>query len=451
MIFEFPAVDRFIQVTADYSNAVLVALLPYVSDYAHRLNLPVPQPVTAADVVHSSILPWVAEGGGIGGAGIGVKGGYGFTFQFGFIEHFGGPHSYEGFPNKNPDNIHRFFGEVKMSKVEAVQMARDTLRKVGIPLEWVFAEQEPDVKLPVIDGHTVHYYRIRWSDIWPGHDSVDMEIDAQAKRVERLDIMNLNLHQLSPKAAVVPALQTPPTWQINPEYAHRLTPILLRALDDFGQRLSLPLPQPLDTNQVERLVLLNNGDWPSGWLKLNNGWWFQYRNSTFNSFYAPDSTISSPALHTRVLVKEALGQWRLTQTQAIEVVARTLAKLNYPSNIVRMDFEPLVTKPAIPGIARYMFQWYYTPPSRHSETEGDVHYDLQWKVIAEVDADKGQVKTFYYDMPSTYWGRPPPVGVPISLPVERSTNQAPAVSSSKPPLRKPPTRPQSAFTAPLTK
>lgn len=318
-----------------------------------------------------------------------------------------------------------------MSKEEAVQMAREALKKLGIPLELVFAEQEPKVTL------SAPYYRIVWSDIWPGGCSVDMEIDAGAKRVEQLHILNLNLHRPSPKVAVVPPAKYPPTWRINPEYAQRLAPILLRAVDDYGERLSLPLPRPLNTNHAERLILLNTGGRPSGWLKLSNGWWFVYRNSTVSGFYASGSTLGLTAFHKRILVKEALGHWNLTQTQAMEVVARTLARLNYPSNVVRIDLPPqLVTKPAIPGIARYMFLWQYTPPSRHSETEGDVDYALQSEVTAEVDADKGEVKALYYEVAD--WGQPPPIDVPISLPMPSPTNQSPAKSSGARPAPRPP-------------
>jgi hypothetical protein len=244
MVFEFPGMANMIHVTAQYSNAVLVALLPYFSDFAHRLNLPVPYPITAADVVGCGVLPWLNEDGGIGGGGIVLKGGYGFRFQFGFVGIFEGPHSYEGL--QDPDDIPKFYGEVRMSKDEAVKMARDTLRKLGIPLELVFAEQEPSVSLPVrIGTNTVPRYRVVWSDIWPTVTSVDIEIDANTKRVERLYMRNVNLHRPSPKVAVVPPSRNTPPSRVNPEYARRLLPIVLRAVVDYGKTLSLPVPRPV--------------------------------------------------------------------------------------------------------------------------------------------------------------------------------------------------------------
>jgi hypothetical protein len=103
--------------------------------------------------------------------------------------------------------------------------------------------------------------------------------------------------------------------------------------------------------------------------------------------------------------------------------------------------------PSIPGIPRFQIDWTHTPPSRHSETEGDVDFPPDSIITAEVDAGKGELKSLCHyvndgDHAST-------LGVPISLPVERSTNQAPAAPSGKSPLKKPPSRPQSDFNTPL--
>src|SRR5882724_9671494 len=39
-----------IHITAQYSNAVLVAILPYISDFARKLDLPVQTPILPAHV-----------------------------------------------------------------------------------------------------------------------------------------------------------------------------------------------------------------------------------------------------------------------------------------------------------------------------------------------------------------------------------------------------------------
>ena len=47
----------WIQVTAQYSNAVLVAMLPYVNDVAQKLDLPIPHPITAEHLSYFDIAP----------------------------------------------------------------------------------------------------------------------------------------------------------------------------------------------------------------------------------------------------------------------------------------------------------------------------------------------------------------------------------------------------------
>ena len=291
------------------------------------------------------------------------------------------------------------------------------------------------------------HYRVVWSDIWPTVTSVDIEIDANTKRVEEVSFGNLNLHRPSPKVAVTPEPRYTPTSRVNPEYARKLLPIVLRAVDDYGETLSLRVPRPLNTNHVERFILADNGGWPSSFLRLSNGWWFAYRNSMVNGFYAPGNLTSLPQYQSHVLVKNVVGKWNLTETQAIQLVARTLAKLNYPSNLVHIDFAPRVGKPAIQSIPRYAIRWDYTPPSRHSETEGDVDFELQSKVEAEVDAEKGELKALYYD-DKAYWHHPPAIDVPISLPTPAS-NRPPDDASGRALSNRRPSRPQSAFNPPV--
>ena len=42
--------DKLIHMTISYSNAVLMLVMTNVSDFAKRLDLPIPQPITAAQV-----------------------------------------------------------------------------------------------------------------------------------------------------------------------------------------------------------------------------------------------------------------------------------------------------------------------------------------------------------------------------------------------------------------
>jgi hypothetical protein len=45
-------------------------------------------------------------------------------------------------------------------------------------------------------------------------------------------------------------------------------------------------------------------------------------------------------------------------------------------------------KPKVPGIPRYDFYW---------ERSNETHDDLESRISAEVDADKGELKSLYFD------------------------------------------------------
>ena len=421
-----------ISVTAQFSNAVLVAVLPYVSNVVQQLDLPVPHQVTTEHITSCSIKPlrndWGVE--------LGVEGGWFFTFSRGYIDTIQSPHSF--FIQQNPDVIPNFFGKVKMSKNEAIELGRKTIGKLGVPLESVFAELDPRITFPEkIGTNIVPHYRLEWLD--PRAESVacvDVDINADAKRVERIRIFNKRLERPLPKIDVVappdPHFPIPHYPKVNPDYAEKLVPFVLRAVDEYGQKLSLPIPRPLTTNHVAKLSLQENVGGPYCTLELTNGWEFLYEGSMVTEFIAPDNLFQS---ETRTIhVKDLLGKWNLTEQQAIQLVKLTIAKFNYPTNLIHFEVKPQVSKPAIAGIPRYMFYWYYSP-------EG---YDVvQTAISAEVDAGKGELKSLYFGH-ETFGHQGPKIDVPIILQPEPDTRILPGKNSGEQ-KSKAPMRPLTAF------
>ena len=406
MILGLGATSRFIRVTADYSNAVLAAVLPCFSDVAKKLDLPVPQPITQTNIAGFHVLPFREPT-----ASMLLKNGWVFNFGFGYVRDFSSPNSY--FNLQDPDKIPNYYGEVKVSQAEAVGLAREILSRLNIPLEDVFADQEPRVTSPEkIETNTVARYRIEWLDPRSGKPAVDIELSSETKQVERVLLRAKSLEQPAPFIGVVPPQgrgmfdsNIPGGGRVNPEYASRLIPIMFKAIDEYGQKLSLPIPQPLNTSNVARVEIQDNGGWPHCEITLTNGWRFIYRNSMVNGYYAPDNFFSSDR---PIHVKDFTGNWNLTSNQTIELVKKTLAKLDYPTNNIHMDFAPNVIfaagdfKKIIP---RYFFEWHY---------KNAVHDDLQSKVEAEVNADNGKLESLYYD-DKAYWGSRPPIDAPISI------------------------------------
>ena len=433
MILQLGSSTEFIRVTAEYSNAVLLAILPYVSDFAQKAELPVPHPTKVEHVVGCGVLPWRNTDGGIAGAGIRISGGWTLRFQSGYVNSFTSPNSYFGL--QNPDEIPRYFGTVRMNPEQAVALARESIRKLGIPLEQLFAEQEPGISpLEKVGTNTIPRYKVQWVDP-VGSQTAEAEVNADAKRVESLSINSTHLHKPSPKVSVVPPRRSgfgqPQARTINPEYAKKLIPVVLRAVDAYGAVLALDVPRPLTTNYVARFELHDNGGWPACELELTNGWRFVYRNNMVNGYYTPNNLFNNDSRPK--LMKDLAGQWRMSEAQAIELVKRALAKFNYPTNLVHVDFPPKLTKPSLPGIPRYSIHWW---------KENADASDLVSKVEAEVDADKGELTSLYYDH-TAYWNKPPPIDVPLSLP-QQATNAE--ESRTGRPLQVMPNRPFKPFT-----
>lgn len=409
MIIELERLSGMIEVTANLSNAFLVAMMPYVSDVAKKLDLPLPYPITQQQVVHCSVTPQLDREGELGGFGVELIGGLGLGFQAGYLSHFQTTNSY--YSLQDPNDIPRFVGPVRMTKDEAVEMARDTLNKLGIPLEKVFAEQEPRVTPPEkTRTGIVPRYRVQW-DNPRGGLPLNMEINADAKRVEQFVLgFNPNLRRPWPNIGVTPVRQSKKR-STNPEYAWKLLPIVLRAVDEYGHSLGLKIPRPLTTNHVAKFAVGDNGGWPHCEMELTNGWRFIYRNSMVNGFYTPDNIFDND--RSPILIKDYVGKWNITETEAIALIGQALSKLNYPTNLVQMGFDPKKITSAFTNIPRCNFLWWY-------KNEGQ--QILVSKVEAEVDMEKGELKSLYFDN-KALWNKPPPIDVPITLP-------SPATSSA---------------------
>ena len=194
MILELGGASTFIQVTAQYSNAVLVAVLPYFTDVAKKLDLPVPIPITQADIAKVDIWP----GPGAPGTSILLKNNWSFGFLQGYVYVVQNTHDKVLF-DREPT-----YGPIKITAADAVKTARDTLKRLGIAPEDVFSDFEPKVTPPNQIGTNVTYpYQIEWLDEW-GSRTVDIRVDPHTGKIERFYIHHFNLERPSPKIDVVP-------------------------------------------------------------------------------------------------------------------------------------------------------------------------------------------------------------------------------------------------------
>lgn len=148
-----------IKITAEYSNAVLVAILPQVSDFVGKLNVPVLAPISLRQVAESRCWPTTDD---VGGAVI-LTNGLLCGYQHGYVTGFRTPDSYHNL--QDPAKIPRFYGTLRMSEGEALKLARASILKLGYGLKDTFTDQQPEIDQPPRLGtNVVPYYRFQWKD-----------------------------------------------------------------------------------------------------------------------------------------------------------------------------------------------------------------------------------------------------------------------------------------------
>jgi hypothetical protein len=193
-----------------WSNIVLTALLPYVSDFAARVQLPNPQPITQSQVL--VCLPDTerrVEGF------IMLTNGYRFWFERGHIWLFYAPTAFNDV--QDPKLIPRYYGEVHLNKTQAIAAARDTLKRLGYNEKMLYADFEPKVVLPPkVDGHTVARYQVEWESPNRSYTSVSIEIDATTGKPLSIRLVDNSLNKADPVVDGVPPPDLKPRSSMQP-------------------------------------------------------------------------------------------------------------------------------------------------------------------------------------------------------------------------------------------
>jgi hypothetical protein len=133
-------ITPFIHITAAYSNAVLVAILPHISDYAKKLDLPIPQPITVSQVAHFGVEHLQGEVGG----GVWLTNYYLFSFKNGYVNMFR-LNKHNPFNDDNPaENWPKYaFGKINMTTNQALDLIRASITKLGYDVKTFHVDQPP--------------------------------------------------------------------------------------------------------------------------------------------------------------------------------------------------------------------------------------------------------------------------------------------------------------------
>jgi len=393
------------QVTAEYSNAVLVAILPYVADFAKRLELPVAQPITMVKVQRFGCSP---RSDHIGGRLV-LTNGHSFSFDRGRVMLYRSPRSY--FSLQDPDRVPEFYGSVKITKSQALEIAHQSIRRLGYTDAMVYADKAPDVTDPPTSGHNVvPRYRVRWlkpATQDPG-TSVDVEVDATTGQIQMISLLSTNTWRPDPKIAVrPPVVGTGPTTSyrggrtmqpVSGAYSNAFLTAILPQLSDFVRKGGFSVRTPLTRDEVDlsRYICgLVDGD-PMAVVYLDSGDRFNYSHGQVIAFYSKDA-FRIPG-DKEGEVKDFYGKVNLTTREAVSLVRQTLKKLGYSEAELGVNQPPQVAPPRNYGtnvFARYFVTW--------QDSNG------MFRAAAEIDASNRKLKGVYINdrINTNIWRNPP--------------------------------------------
>jgi hypothetical protein len=202
---------ELIHITAVYTNAMLVAILPQVSDFAKKLNLPVPQPITASQVVEFKPSPYKGEIGG----GLMLSNHYWFSYADGHVLSFRSPDNF--FSEDDPvANWQHYVGKENMTTNQAIELARKTLRDLGYKPEELHADVPPtNVQLPFdYQGKHIPQFQMRWESSETnsaGHEtsvSLHFDVNLDKKSFTGMALIGQKLRRPPPKVDVEPELES---------------------------------------------------------------------------------------------------------------------------------------------------------------------------------------------------------------------------------------------------
>jgi len=387
---------ELIQMTATYSNAVLLVVLTNVTDVAKRLDLPIVRPIQPAcvrnfvcDERKDSIGGWVT-----------LTNGYQFWFEHGFVNSIESPDCY--FHLQDPKEIPRFYGTNRMTESEAVQMARQTIRKAGYNPLWLETEK-PKVEraktAPRDEPKVIPHFRVTWEKSTPdGRKHVaDVEINTDAKRPEMYWLLGQEFQRAQPNIPQPPVVAQPaPSTQQGSGATMAPIPEKLRSaatnefctkVTDMAKRLGLPIKLPVLASDIkEGNFGFRDGDFRCTAV-LNNGYRFSYGHGLVTSFYTPNSDTREGA-DPRTID----GKGVFTKEQILDFATKQVRKLGYSDRAILLDQPPFVgggPDENHPNFARFRV-WWQRPGSKSIQDDPDAQF-----TVAEVNGMTLQLESLW--------------------------------------------------------
>jgi len=351
---------ELLHVSAEYSNVVLVAILPYVSEFAGKLKLPFPLPITVDHVARFAPDP---RQGFVGGTVV-LTNEYSFMFEHGHVLNFVAPGSLVRLHDM--DRLRQYYGAVNMDETAVVALVREYVSKLeGNSISNLIA-QKPSVVLPArIQGYDVPRYEVRWSYAGDtGPPCIKVEVDASRKTIVRMFLAATNFWRDNPHITVPvrPATTSRPSrlTPVSAAYSNALLLAVLPQMSDFSRKLNLPVVTPFDISMVTNVEIGLWQDSPVVRAALTNGFEFDFGHGYVMGFGEPDCFFASNSKN----YQDYIAPLVMTEDEMIAIGREAVSRLGYSDKGL-----PLVGKPHLrggpnmkttPDMCRFWFQWDYS-------------------------------------------------------------------------------------------
>lgn len=196
-----------IHITATWSNAVLVALLPHFSDCSKQLNLPIPTPITMSQVAefHPPMDTGEFE------SALWLTNGYIFHYLNGAVTGFNSLHD-DWYIQQDIDGLERFVGKDNMTTNEAIELARNSFVKLGYkPADFQMDGPPTEISAPIeLDkkGH-VPFCKITWQNLTnrENYHLLEFHVNMNQRRLLGMALVGQKLWRPLPKVDVTPELE----------------------------------------------------------------------------------------------------------------------------------------------------------------------------------------------------------------------------------------------------
>lgn len=380
-----------IEVTLEYRNALLDAILPRIADCAQKLGVSLPMPLTtnhvagfwpARDVYADRRNPGEQiVSFGIGG-NVALTNGMLFEFDRGRIVRF------VRRPKDDPSKA-ILAKQIRFNRKQALEVARRAIEAMGCDPADVYADLQPEVHEPAeFYGKIYALYDFRWHN--PASDgsgwSARVRINGETGEVDSVWL-------LGAPALPAPALAVYPNIIPDPERAMDLSGAdkeaacrnLMPEINGMAEKLRVPIELPVTMASVK---------WVNAWkdgletrnidlnVLLTNGYRFaRHGGHTTLEFWAPDAFFGEPHVRAR----ELFGKWRVGKRAAVKMARDAVVRLGLDQAIYSTKKRPEIEKPFLAGeavIPRYLVTW--------RRQRGYVQ--------VEIDAEKGRVVALSYGL-----------------------------------------------------